>query len=147
MLNVLVDLCWRHWLPYLMGFLLWFDLFHLNLKINSLTVFMGKSSTSLFIYDKPLIHWELLFISSSVVPRLVPRSAIMLNVCIYCHWCGSVKCLISIILLRTHCFNGGFSLLIQCKTIWLSVNLKAFIWCCPKALLSTFSVWVLINAA
>ena len=113
---------------------------------NFLTVFMGKSSTSLLIHDNPLIHWQLLFISSSVVPRLVPRSEIMFDVCIYHHWSGLVKRWISIILLHTHCFNGRISFLIQCKTIWLSVNLKAFVWCCPKALPTTSPVWVLINA-
>ena len=123
--------------------LIWFT--SSELQDNSLTVSMGKS-TSLVIHDKPLIHWELLFISSSVVPRLVPRSAIVLDVCVYCHWSGSVKRLISIILLRTHCFNDRFSLLIQCKTIWLSVNLKAFVWCCPKALLFLlYGYWLMLH--
>ena len=58
---------------------------------------MGKSSTSLFIHHKPLIHLELLFLSSSVVPRLVPRSGTLLDVCIYCHWFEFLKRLISII--------------------------------------------------
>ena len=69
--------------------LIWFT--SPELKDHSLTVFMGKSSTSLFIHDKPLIHWELLFISSSVVPCLVPRSETLLDVCIYCHWSEFLK--------------------------------------------------------
>ena len=127
--------CWM-----LQGISFFISLTSFEVSITSFLDFIGNWFSLPIIHSNLCIRSESTLISYIKLLFLVPMSAIMFAEFIQYHSSTLANLFISISLFLTHYLRDLSSLLIQCRTIWLSVNLSDFWWWLQKAILTTSAV-------
>ena len=127
--------CWM-----LQGISFFISLTSFEVSITSFLDFIGNWFSFPIIHSNLCIRSESTLISYIKLLFLVPMPAIIFAEFTQYHSSTLANLLISISLFLTYYLRDLSSLLTQCRTIWLSVNLSDFWWWLQKAILTTWAV-------